>query len=44
MARDFFAKLGDLTQEYFVYFKENQRSLTEKDPSFGRVVHFSNMS
>jgi len=28
--RDFFVRQGDLTQEYFVYFKENQRSMTEK--------------
>jgi len=43
-ARDFFARQGDLMQEYFVYFKEKQRSMAGKDPLFGRVVHFSNMA
>src|SRR5699024_1826661 len=39
-ARDFFARQGDLTQQYFVYCKENQRSMAEKDPLFGLVDIF----
>ena len=39
--RDFFAEHGDLTQEYFVYFKSNQHSAAEKDPSSGCAIHFS---
>ena len=39
-ARDFFARQGDLTQQYFVYCKENQRSMAEKDPPFGHVDIF----
>ena len=35
---DFFARQGDLTQESFVDFKENQRCVAEKDTSFG-VLH-----
>ena len=35
---DFFARQGDLTQESFVDFKENQRCIAEKDTSFG-VLH-----
>ena len=33
MARDFFVRQGDLTRQYFVYCKENQRSMAEKDPT-----------
>ena len=32
---DFFARQDDLTQESFVDFKENQRSIAEKDASCG---------
>ena len=39
-ARDFFARQGDLTQQYFVYCKENQRRMAEKDPLFGPVDIF----
>ena len=35
---DFFARQGDLTQESFVDFKENQRNIAEQDTSFG-VLH-----
>ncbi len=36
----FFARQGDLTQKYFVYCKENQCGMAEKDPLFGHIVHF----
>jgi hypothetical protein len=39
-ARDFFARQGDLTRKYFVYFKSNQRHMAEKDPPFGHVGNF----
>src|SRR5699024_2168728 len=39
-AKDFFARQGDLTPRYFVYRKENQRSMAEKDPLFGLVDSF----
>ena len=39
-ARDFFVRQGDFPQEYLMYFKENQRSMTEKAPQIGHVVHF----
>ncbi|MBS6349065.1 MAG: hypothetical protein KH443_09735, partial [Oscillospiraceae bacterium] len=39
-AKDFFARQGDLTQQYFVYCKENQRSMTEKDSLFGHIDIF----
>ena len=39
-ARDVFANQGDLTPPYFVYGKENQRGVAEKDPSFGRFDIF----
>ena len=42
MARNFFARQGDLTPRYFVYRKENQRRMTEKGPAFGHVDIFSN--
>lgn len=35
-----FAGQGDLTREYFVYFKENQRGTAEKAPPFGRFDIF----
>ena len=40
MARDFFARQGDLTPRYFVYRKENQRRMAEKDLLFGLVDMF----
>ena len=40
MARDFFAIQGDLMREYFVYFKEKQRSMVEKAPPFGCAAIF----
>jgi len=40
MARDFFARQDDLTRQYFVYCKENQRSMAEKDPPFGYIDIF----
>ena len=39
-ARDFFANQGGLTLPYFVYGKENQRKVAEKDPPFGRFDIF----
>ena len=39
-ARNFFARQGDLTRQYFVYCKENQRSMAEKDPPFGYIDIF----
>ena len=36
----FFARQGDLTRQYFVYCKENQRSMAEKDPPFGHINIF----
>ena len=36
----FFARQGDLTRQYFVYCKENQRSMAEKDPPFGYIDIF----
>ncbi|WP_457790571.1 hypothetical protein [Anaeromassilibacillus sp. SJQ-5] len=36
MARDFFVNQGDLTLPYFMYGKENQRRVAEKDPPLGR--------
>ena len=40
MARNFFARQGDLTPRYFVYRKENQRRMAEKGPAFGHVDIF----
>lgn len=42
MPRDenFFARQGDLTPQYFVYCKENQRRMAEKDPPFGHIDIF----
>ena len=37
MARDFFARQGDLTPQYFVYCEEKQRRMAEIDPPFGHV-------
>ncbi|MDE6840480.1 MAG: hypothetical protein K2P49_06455, partial [Oscillospiraceae bacterium] len=31
---------ASLTQEYFVYSKENWQSMAEKEPPFGRVDNF----
>ncbi len=39
-ARNFSAGQGDLAQEYFVYFKANQRGSAEKGPPIGRVDNF----
>ncbi len=39
-ARDFFVRQGDLTQQYFVYCKENQHSMAERDPPFGYIDIF----
>ena len=39
-ARNFFARQGDLTRQYFVYCKENQRSMAEKEPPFGYIDIF----
>ena len=39
-AKDFFADQGDLTPPYFVYGKENQRGVAEKEPLFGRFDIF----
>ncbi len=35
----FFVMQGNLTQEYFVYCKENQRGMAKKDPLFGHIVY-----
>jgi len=39
-SEDFFVRQGDLTQQSFVYRKENQRSMTEKNSLFGHVDIF----
>ena len=39
-ARNFFARQGDLTRQYFVYCKENQRSMAGKEPPFGYIDIF----
>jgi hypothetical protein len=39
-ARDFFARQGDLTRQYFVYCKENQRGMAEKEPPSGLIDMF----
>ncbi len=31
---------GDLTQEYWMYFKENPQSMVEKDPPIGGAAIF----
>ena len=36
----FFARQDDLTRQYFVYCKENQRSMAEKDPPSGLIDIF----
>ena len=36
-ARDFFARQGAFSQEYFVYCKKTQRSMAEKDPPTRRL-------
>ena len=36
----FFARQGDLTRQYFVYCKENQRSMAEKEPPLGHIDIF----
>ena len=38
--KEFFAREGDLTRQYFVYCKENQRSMAEKEPPFGHIDFF----
>ena len=40
MARDFFVRQGDLTPRYFVYCKENQRGMAEKDRHLGMLTCF----
>ena len=37
MARDLFARQSDLTLQYFVYHREDQRRVAEKGPSCGHV-------
>ncbi|WP_161845391.1 hypothetical protein [Pseudoflavonifractor sp. 524-17] len=39
--RDIFSSdKADLTQEYWMYFKENRQSMAEKELPFGRVDNF----
>ena len=40
MARNFFARQGDLTPRYFVYRKENQRRMAEKARHLGMLTFF----
>ena len=43
MARDLFARQGDLTPQYFVYCKEDQRRMAEKGLSCGHLDIFQTM-
>ena len=36
----FFARQGDLKRQYFVYCKENQRSMAKKEPPLGHIDIF----